>query len=180
MMNNSSAALLADSPLPKGQWIRMQRQARGWSVPELRRHLREAAKKAGDSLPSNDCLGVMIRRWEKEDGGVSERYRMHFCRVFDVPLDSFGTAPLPPDMNIRLLTPADTAPANPRVSGEAAAAARPLALDDDERAELSRPRRRYAALASKHDKLRRDLVTLYWQLMHDDENWPEPQPPHGG
>ncbi|HET9898834.1 MAG TPA: hypothetical protein VFQ44_28255 [Streptosporangiaceae bacterium] len=62
----------------------------------MRRHLREAARDAGDTLPGNECLGVMIRRWEKDDGGVSERYRMHYCRAFKIPFEEFGTAPVTP------------------------------------------------------------------------------------
>ncbi len=85
----------ASSPYSKGQWLRQHRQSRGWSVPEMRRHLREAAGEVGDTLPGNECLGVMIRRWEKDDGGgVSERYRMHYCRAFKVPFEQFGSAPI--------------------------------------------------------------------------------------
>ncbi len=62
----------------------------------MRRHLREAARESGDTLPGNECLGVMIRRWEKDDGGVSERYRMHYCRAFKIPFEKFGTAPVTP------------------------------------------------------------------------------------
>jgi len=76
-----------------GAWLRAQRHARGWTVPEMRRHLREAARAAGDTLPSNDCLSVMIRRWESDRGGISERYRMHFCRMLQITFDEFGQAP---------------------------------------------------------------------------------------
>ncbi len=57
------------------------------------RRLREAAKFAGDVLPGKECLGVMIRRWEKDSGGVSERYRLHYCKAFQIPLDQFGHSP---------------------------------------------------------------------------------------
>src|SRR5215469_2189135 len=73
-----------------GQWLRLQRQDRGWSVTELRRRLREAARNAGDSLPDNDCLTVMIHRWENNRSGMSERYRLHFCRAFQIPIEEFG------------------------------------------------------------------------------------------
>ncbi len=62
----------------------------------MRRHLREAAKDSDDRLPGNECLGVMIRRWEKGEGGISERYRMHYCKAFGVPFDEFGSAPIVP------------------------------------------------------------------------------------
>ncbi len=93
-------ALLTRTPrspgAPKsGVWLRQQRQARGWTVPEMRRRLRDAARTAGDTLPSNDCLSVMIRRWESDRSGVSERYRMHFCRVLQITIDEFGIVPIP-------------------------------------------------------------------------------------
>ncbi len=68
----------------------------------MRRQLREAAKTAGDTLPGNECLGVMIRRWEKDSGGVSERYRMHYCKAFQIPLDEFGTAQVVTDYSSQL------------------------------------------------------------------------------
>ncbi len=75
-----------------GEWLRKQRQARGWNVPEMCRQLRQAAVDAGDKLPANECLTTMIRRWEN-GGGVSERYRLHYCRALGLALEEFGTAP---------------------------------------------------------------------------------------
>ena len=75
-----------------GQWLREQRQARGWSIQQMTRKLREAAALAGDTLPEADCLGTMIRRWEK-GGGVSERYQLHYCRVFQIRPGHFGGTP---------------------------------------------------------------------------------------
>jgi hypothetical protein len=62
----------------------------------MRRRLREAARAAGDTLPSNDCLGVMIHRWENDRSGVSERYRLHYCRAFEIPVEKFGLVPSAP------------------------------------------------------------------------------------
>jgi hypothetical protein len=73
-----------------GQWLQQQRRARGWSVPEMRRRLREAARQAGDNLPDNDCLTVMIYRWEDDRSGISERYRLHYCKAFQIPIEEFG------------------------------------------------------------------------------------------
>lgn len=56
----------------------------------MRRKLREAAKAAGDTLPNNECLTVMIHRWENGRSGISERYRLHYCEAFQIPADSFG------------------------------------------------------------------------------------------
>lgn len=75
-----------------GQWLQGQRRARGWSVSEMRRRLREAAKQAGDNLPHNDCLTVMIHRWEDDRSGISERYRLHYCKAFEIPIEEFGTS----------------------------------------------------------------------------------------
>ncbi len=83
---------LVGVPPTSGTWLRQQRQARGLNVPEMRRRLREAARAAGDTLPSNDCLGVMIHRWENDHSGVSERYRLHFCRALQIPIEEFGGA----------------------------------------------------------------------------------------
>ncbi len=112
-------AMPAGAPRSRGQWLRQQRQSRGWSVPEMRRHLREAAREAGDTLPGNECLGVMIRRWEKDDGGVSERYRMHYCRAFKIPFEEFGTAPVtpPPVASHGVPAQAGAVPAGPAAPG---------------------------------------------------------------
>ena len=83
-------------PQTRGQWLRDQRQARGWNVPQMRRQLREAAEAAGDKLPGNDCLSVMIHRWEDDRSGISERYQLHFCRAFQMPPGSFGPLTVPP------------------------------------------------------------------------------------
>ena len=79
----------------------------------MRRHLREAAREAGHTLPGNERLGVMIRRWEKESGGISERYRMHFCRAFKVRLEQFGTAPGAQDPPAADVLPASRPPIRP-------------------------------------------------------------------
>lgn len=56
----------------------------------MRRQLREAARSAGDTLPSNECLNVMIRRWEDGRSGMSERYRLHYCGALQIPVEGFG------------------------------------------------------------------------------------------
>ena len=74
----------------RGQWLVLQRRARGWNVAHMARKLREAATSAGDKLPSRDSLIVMIHRWESDRSGISERYRLHYCRAFQIPIDLFG------------------------------------------------------------------------------------------
>ncbi|HUC59282.1 MAG TPA: hypothetical protein VMA95_17910 [Streptosporangiaceae bacterium] len=75
-----------------GQWLRGQRQARGWNIRQMARKLRETAARAGDTLPQNDCLATMIRRWEKGNG-ISERYQLHYCHAFQIPPRHFGSTP---------------------------------------------------------------------------------------
>ena len=72
-------------------WLRQQRQARSWPVPEMARRLRAAAKDTGDTaVPANDALCRNIRRWESGHGGVSERYKLHYCQALGIPLMQFG------------------------------------------------------------------------------------------
>lgn len=80
---------------PYGQWLREQRQARGWATSDVARRLRAAAASAGDRLPSNKTLVVMVYRWEDDRSGISERYRLHYCRVLGIPVSEFGKSPLP-------------------------------------------------------------------------------------
>jgi hypothetical protein len=58
--------------------------------------LRDAARQADDEVPEREVLTGMIRRWE-HGAGVSERYRLHLCRVFGIEPDQYGTVePAPP------------------------------------------------------------------------------------
>jgi hypothetical protein len=81
------ALTVGEAAQAPGGWLRQQRQARGWTVPQMARKLREAAKAAGDALPAHDALVGMIRRWER-GFGVSERYRLHFCRFLSFTVGS--------------------------------------------------------------------------------------------
>jgi hypothetical protein len=74
-----------------GAWLREQRLARGWPVPEMARQLRDAARDNGDSaLPDGDAICRNIRRWENGRGGISERYRLHYAKAFGVAPGQFG------------------------------------------------------------------------------------------
>ena len=84
-----------------GKWLRAQRQAQGWNVPEMTCRLRRAATESGDKLPANECLYTMIRRWERGETGLSERYMLHYCKALGIEPDQFGpgepdTEPQPP------------------------------------------------------------------------------------
>jgi transcriptional regulator with XRE-family HTH domain len=74
-----------------GASLRALRQSRGWSVPEMARQLRVAAKAAGDtSVPGNKALCTYIRRWERGTIGPSERYRLHYGKAFGIPPGQLG------------------------------------------------------------------------------------------
>lgn len=76
-----------------GSFLREQRQARGWDVPEMARQLRQAAGSFGETVPGNDSLVAEIRRWERGRVGVSERYRLFFCKAFGIaPAQFDGSA----------------------------------------------------------------------------------------
>jgi transcriptional regulator with XRE-family HTH domain len=76
-------------------WLRAQRQARGWNVPEMARQLRQAAKSSGDMVPDNTALCTYVRRWERGLVGPSERYMLHYCKAFGIAPAEFGHAARP-------------------------------------------------------------------------------------
>src|SRR6266446_6622324 len=73
-----------------GAWLRAQRRARGWDVPQMARQLAKAAGDRRDTLPSKECLLVYIRRWERGEVRVSERYQFLYCKAFGIELTDFG------------------------------------------------------------------------------------------
>ena len=64
-------------PRIDGQALRAWRRSLGWDVPELARHLRQAAD--GEAVPAHDSLVRMIRGWEAGRHRMSERYEL-LCR----------------------------------------------------------------------------------------------------
>jgi hypothetical protein len=83
-------------PQELSAWLRQQRQTRSWPVPEMARQLRAAAKDSGDTaVPANDAMCRNIRRWESGHGGVSERYKLHYCQALGIPLMQFGPSQPP-------------------------------------------------------------------------------------
>jgi hypothetical protein len=74
-----------------GAWLREQRQARGWSRPALAQKIIKHAHAEGDrSVPGLDSMCHNIYRWERGADGISERYRLYLCMLFDIPPASFG------------------------------------------------------------------------------------------
>jgi hypothetical protein len=59
-------------------------------MPEMAVQLRRAARASGDVLPGPGALVRYIRRWEEGHCGVSERYRLHYCKALGIEPDDFG------------------------------------------------------------------------------------------
>jgi transcriptional regulator with XRE-family HTH domain len=80
-----------------GGWLRQQRQARGWNVPQTARRLRAAAAAIGDTLPGRATLEAHIRRWERGVIAPSERYKLLYCHAFAITTAQYAhPGPLPP------------------------------------------------------------------------------------
>jgi transcriptional regulator with XRE-family HTH domain len=62
-----------------GARLRAEREERGWSREALAARLRSASEK---ELPGVVNLAHMIKEWEAGKHGVSDRYRLLYCRVF--------------------------------------------------------------------------------------------------
>ena len=72
-------------------WLRQQREARGWTRREMARQLIEAGHDAGDTtVPGMDSMCHNIHRWERGRGGLTERYKIHYCRAFGIHPSQFG------------------------------------------------------------------------------------------
>jgi tetratricopeptide (TPR) repeat protein len=73
-----------------GAWLRREREERGWARREMARRLVHAGKEAGDTaMPSVEGMYHNVHRWEQE-GGVSERHKLHYCRVLGIHPTQFG------------------------------------------------------------------------------------------
>ncbi len=73
-----------------GAWLRQQREDRGWTKAEMARRLTQAAREADDTaIPELIGMQHNIHRWERE-GGVSERYKLYYCRALGIHPSQFG------------------------------------------------------------------------------------------
>src|ERR1700680_450703 len=68
-----------------GRWLRAQRRARGWDVPEMARQLARAAGDTRGSPPHHHRPGRYVRRWESGSVRVSERYKILYARALGIP-----------------------------------------------------------------------------------------------
>jgi hypothetical protein len=73
-----------------GSWLRAQRQARSWDVPEMARQLARASGDTRATLPDRESLAAYIRRWERNANGITERYRLLYCVALSIKPDQFG------------------------------------------------------------------------------------------
>src|SRR5450755_875810 len=74
-----------------GAWLRQQREARGWTRPEMARQLIRAGEARGDkSLPGMSSMCHNIYRWERGADGLSERYKLCYCQALAIPPGHFG------------------------------------------------------------------------------------------
>jgi transcriptional regulator with XRE-family HTH domain len=81
------------SYLNSGAWLRQQREARRWTRLEMARQLIQAGRSKGDTLPGADSMCHNIHRWERGQGGLTERYKLHYCAVLGISPSQFGVAP---------------------------------------------------------------------------------------
>lgn len=73
-----------------GAWLRSERLARGWDVPEMARRLSRAARDIGIAVAAGSAMHRNVYRWEAGHTGVSERYELLYCRALDIPRNQFG------------------------------------------------------------------------------------------
>src|SRR5260370_17640838 len=91
--------------------LRQQREARGWDKREMARRLVDAGRAVGDTaMPAVDGMYHNLHRWE-HDGGVSERHKLHYCRVLGIHPSQFG--PRPPGETLDAGNAVETVPATP-------------------------------------------------------------------
>jgi hypothetical protein len=117
-----------------GLWLTEKREARNWTVADIRSRLHDAARHAGDTLPGNDILGTMIRRWEQGHATMPDKYQHYYSHALGITIQELGTAPVP-----------DPPDGTTTAGGS-------------DRAELTRLRRENAELADDRDALRRCLA----------------------
>jgi hypothetical protein len=77
-----------------GAWLRQQREALGSTRPDMARKLIKAGRAKGDhTMPGLDSMCHNIYRWERGADGLSDRYKLLYCQIFDIPPNNFGPQP---------------------------------------------------------------------------------------
>lgn len=99
-------------PSELAAWLRRQREDRGWTRTEMVRQIINAAKATGDrSVPGLDSMCHNLYRWERGADGLSERYRLYYCRALGIPPSQFGPGPHDQPAESRFLSQALPMPA---------------------------------------------------------------------
>src|ERR1700677_823222 len=70
-------------PRVDGETLRAWRRSRGWDPPKMAQELRRAA--GDEPMPAHDSLIRMIRRWERGDHLISERYELLYRAMLSTP-----------------------------------------------------------------------------------------------
>ena len=73
-----------------GTWLRVQREARGWSRADMARRLIAARKAGDDATSSPENLRHSIYRWERGLAGISRPHQRLICRAFGIAPAGFG------------------------------------------------------------------------------------------
>jgi tetratricopeptide (TPR) repeat protein len=58
----------------------------------MARRLRLAASSFGETIPGSESLVSYVRRWERGECGVSERYKLLYCKALSIAPAQFGQA----------------------------------------------------------------------------------------
>jgi tetratricopeptide (TPR) repeat protein len=74
-----------------GSWLRAERRARQWDVPEMARQVRKAARD-DPHLPVLRDLRRMIRGWEAAEHTLSERYQLLYATAFGIEPEELFTS----------------------------------------------------------------------------------------
>ena len=98
-----------------GAQLRAWRQRAGWDVPETARQLRRAA--GDDHLPDHDTLVRAIRRRERDNSSVTERYILLYARALDITPGQLCANPPPAEQSVHAGTNAGALAYSPASDG---------------------------------------------------------------
>jgi hypothetical protein len=88
-----------------GAWLRQQREARSRSMREQARQLIRVGRETGDTaIPGVDSMYRNVYRWERGENGLSERYRLYYCKTFGLAAEQFGCDTLETDSLSQMVT----------------------------------------------------------------------------
>jgi hypothetical protein len=152
-----------------GQWLRDQREERGWSRPDMARKLIAAARADGDqSMPGADSMCHNIYRWERGQSDLSQRHRLNYCRAFGIKPSQFGpTQPQADDLRTRPGMPSADLVAYREIDGHTTVEREVLMAAHEGSDHAARAERRDIGEATL-EQLRADVVRLSAESMTGD------------